>query len=103
MSFLEMPNGFTDKEEDPSDKEPTDEKTFPLRNERFTAIRARDVTSGRFVAGPTVTKSFVGSKAKSILEALVGAGSSSPVQNMPRRKKKVQPNMSVTLTRKKKP
>jgi hypothetical protein len=100
MSFLEMPNSAS---EESSAEEVVTEGGSPARVERLTAVRLRDLHTGRFVAAPSlVTKSFsLRGATETVFGGTADVGNSRRVWR--RTKKKVtalDPKLSVTLKKK---
>ena len=88
MSFLEMPNFFNDEEWDETEDLPAQPRT---RTENLTAIRTRDLKTGRFVGAPSlVTKGW-----KDIFRS--GAEARTEGRNLRKKKWETDDKMSVTL------
>lgn len=88
MSFLEMPNFFNDEEWDETEDLPAQPRT---RTENLTAIRTRDLKTGRFVGAPSlVTKGW-----KDVFQSGVEAGAER--RKLKKKKQKLADDMSVTL------
>ena len=88
MSFLEMPNFFNDEEWDEAEDLPAQPRT---RTENLTAIRTRDLKTGRFVGAPSlVTKGW-----KDVFQNSVTSGAE--YRKVKKKKQKLADDMSVTL------
>lgn len=88
MSFLEMPNFLSNEEWDETEDLPAQPRT---RTENLTAIRTRDLKTGRFVGAPSlVTKGW-----KDVFQSGVEAGAER--RKLKKKVKEMDSKLSVTL------
>lgn len=108
MSFLEMPNAYAGDSSEEAEVTPTEEGN---QAERFTAIRVRDVKTGRFVAGPSLVAKALPRSVTRIAEGatagLIGGviANQAPQNNRSwktnrKKLKKLEEDMSVKLVKK---